>query len=603
MSSDQSHIRNFSIIAHIDHGKSTLADRLLEQTKAVSHREMKAQLLDSMDIERERGITIKAQTARMHYSLEGQSHILNLIDTPGHVDFTYEVSRSLAACQGVLLIVDASQGIEAQTISNTYLAIEQGLEIIPVINKIDLPAADPDRVKKTLETDIGLDIENTILVSAKEGIGVPELLRTIVKHIPAPSGETQAPLQALVFDAWFDVYQGVIALVNVAHGTLNKGDAVYFVHSKTKYEVLKCGYLTPKMVESKGLKTGEVGFVICGIKDIHDITVGDTLTHLQTSKVSPLPGFKEIRPVVFSGIFPTEASDYNNLRHALEKLTLNDAALKFEPENSNALGLGFRLGFLGLLHMEIVQERLEREYNLNLITTAPSVIFELVLNSGKEYQIENPSQFPDPHVIEAVREPIVKMSIYTPSVHLGNVLTLCEEKRGRQLKMDFLSQSRVLLEYAMPYSEIILDFHDKLKSGSKGYASMDYEPQGYQAGDMVKLDILLNAEVVDALSVIVHREKATAMGKALCKRLKDVLSRQMFEIAIQAAIGKKVISRETLGAMRKDVTAKCYGGDISRKRKLLEKQKKGKKRMKRVGKVDIPQDAFLAVLSLGRDDK
>jgi GTP-binding protein LepA len=596
-------IRNFCIIAHIDHGKSTLADRLLEKTNSVSRREMKEQILDSLEIERERGITIKAQTARMMYKYREMEHALNLIDTPGHVDFTYEVSRSLAACQGALLVVDASQGIEAQTISNTYLALEHGLEILPVINKIDLPASDPDRVLKELNQDLGIDVSMAVKVSAKEGWGIDELLEKIVTCFPPPQGDPAADLQSLVFDAWFDSYQGVIALIRVMNGTLKRGEIGYFLQTKTKYEILKCGYLTPKMIESPSLSAGEVGFVICGIKDIHDVKIGDTLTHLKSKdSTQALPGFKEVKPVVFSGIFPIDPNDYDNLRSALEKLMLNDSSLKFEPENSSALGLGFRLGYLGLLHMEIVQERLEREHNLSLITTAPSVVYEIVRTDHSTYRIENPAQFPELHTIEEIREPMVKVSIYSPSEYLGNVLALCEEKRGKQKKMDFLREARVLVEYELPFSEIILDFHDRLKSSSRGYASMDYEPIGMQASDLVKLDILLNGEPVDALALVVHRDRAYSVGRALCKKLKEVLDRQMFEVAIQAAIGKKVIARETLGAMRKDVTSKCYGGDITRKRKLLEKQKKGKKRMKQVGKVELPQEAFLAVLSIGNEE-
>lgn len=603
MSSELSHIRNFSIIAHIDHGKSTLADRLLEHTQTVTKREMRDQILDTMDLERERGITIKAQTARMVFPFEGTSYVLNLIDTPGHVDFTYEVSRSLAACQGALLVVDASQGIEAQTISNTYLALEQDLEIIPVVNKIDLPSADSGRVLDELKVDLGLDVSSSVSTSAKEGVGIQTVLERIVSHIPPPKGRVQAPLQALLFDAWFNAYKGVICIIRLFDGVIRKGQVCTYLHSGAEYEILECGYLTPKMTETGELRAGEVGYIICGIKDIRDVKIGDTLSHRVSGHVKPLPGFRTIKPVVFAGIYPVASKDYENLRKALEKLTLNDASLRFEPETSTALGLGFRLGFLGLLHMEIVQERLEREYDLHLITTAPSVVFELLMKDGSIKNIETPSQFPDSTTVEETREPVLHVSLYTPSTYLGNVLSLCEEKRGKQLKMVFMSHSRVLLEYEIPYGEVILDFHDRLKSCSRGFASMDYEPMGFVAADLVKMDILLNGEPVDALSVIVHRSKAFQMGKALCRRLKSVLERGMFEIAIQAAIGKKVVARETLGALRKDVTAKCYGGDISRKRKLLEKQKKGKKRMKRVGKVDIPQEAFLAVLSVGREEK
>lgn len=604
MSQQLSHIRNFSIIAHIDHGKSTLADRFLELTHTVTKREMREQFLDSMDIERERGITIKAQTARMIHEYKGQPYILNLIDTPGHVDFAYEVSRSLAACESAILVIDASQGIEAQTISNVYLALEQGLEILPVINKIDLPNANPELVKEELAHDIGLDVSRCILASAKHGTGVKDILDHIITDTPHPKGDPTQPLQALLFDSWFDSYQGVICLIRMVNGNLKKGDLVTFLNSQSKLEVLKCGYMTPHMVEAPGLSAGEVGFLICGIKTIRDITIGDTLTHFKHHEtIKHLPGFKKIKPVLFAGIFPVEHNEYDALRTALDKLALNDSSFTYTPETSNALGLGFRVGFLGLLHMDIVQERLEREYDLALINTSPSVVYEIVLKDGQLTRIENPSDFPDPMKVEEIREPILAVSIYTPSDYLGAILALCEDKRGTQRKMEFLSQSRVLLVYDLPFAEIILDFNDRLKSCSKGYASMDYEPKGYLASDVIKLDIMLNQEPVDALATIVHREKAFSFGKALCKRLKEVLNRQQFELAIQAAVGKKIIARETLGSLRKNVTAKCYGGDITRKKKLLEKQKEGKKRMKRVGRVDIPQSAFLAILTMGGNDK
>jgi GTP-binding protein LepA len=604
MSNPLSHIRNFSIIAHIDHGKSTLSDRFLELTQTVTKREMREQLLDSMDIERERGITIKAQTARMIYPYQGTLYTINLIDTPGHVDFTYEVSRSLAASDGAILVVDASQGIEAQTISNVYLALEQGLEILPVINKIDLPNANPDLVKEELQEDIGLDISKCILTSAKMGTNVSDVLDAVIKHIPPPSGHPQNPLQALLFDSWFDPYQGVICVVRLVNGELKKGDKIYFCNAKIEYEVLKCGFLTPKMLEGPGISAGEVGFIICGIKNIRDITIGDTLTTLEhRGENIRLPGFKKIKPVLFSGIFPVEPNEFESLRNALEKLTLNDSSLAYEPENSSALGLGFRVGFLGLLHMEIVQERLEREYGLDLINTAPSVIYEIHLKDKQVKIIENPNDIPDLTLIEEIREPIIQVSIYTPREYIGSILSLCEEKRGKQQKMDYLSQSRMLLVYDLPFAEVVLDFNDRLKSCSRGYASMDYEPKDSQAADLVKLDLLINNDPIDALASIVHKDKAFTHGKALCKRLKETMHRQQFELALQAAIGKKIIARESLGALRKNVTAKCYGGDITRKKKLLEKQKKGKKRMKRVGKVDIPQSAFLAVLTMGSGEK
>jgi GTP-binding protein LepA len=594
-------IRNFSIIAHIDHGKSTLADGLLSFTGAVSAREEKQQFLDSMDIERERGITIKAQTVRLSYKAKnGQTYQLNLIDTPGHVDFSYEVSRSLAACEGALLVVDASQGVEAQTLANVYLALENNLAIQVVINKIDLPAADPDGVKQQIEDGIGLDASNAIKASAKERIGIEDILEAVVAHVPPPKADRSRPLRALIFDSWFDSYQGVVILCRVMDGKVEVGDRIKFMNSQKDYEVLKLGVFTPFAKNLNELAAGEVGFFICGIKDIRDVRVGDTITHLKsaTQKESdePLPGFKSIKPMVFSGIFPVDTSDFENLREALQKLVLNDSSLSYEPENSAALGFGFRCGFLGLLHMEVVQERLEREFNLNLITTAPTVVYRITMKDGSTVMLENPADLPDLTKIEKLEEPYVRVMLHTPTEYIGGLLKLCEDRRGTQEKMEYLTDKKVIIQYKLPMNEMVMDFYDKLKSITKGYASMEYEMMGFEEADLSKMDILLNSEPVDALSIIVHKSKAQVRGRALCAKLKELIPRQQFQIAIQAAIGSKVVARETVGALRKDVTAKCYGGDITRKRKLLEKQKEGKKRMKQVGTVEVPQEAFLAIL-------
>lgn len=600
---DTNLIRNFSIIAHIDHGKSTLADGLLGFTGAVSAREEKEQFLDNMELERERGITIKAQTVRLNYKAkDGKTYQLNLIDTPGHVDFSYEVSRSLSACEGALLVVDAAQGVEAQTLANVYLAMENDLEIIPVINKIDLPAADPEGVKKQIEETIGLSATDAVLASAKERIGIEEILEQVVQKVPPPVGERSAPLRALVFDSWFDSYQGVIILVRVMDGQVKKSDIVQLMDSGTEYEVLKIGAFTPFPLPLTELNPGEVGFVICGIRSIRDVRVGDTLTHARRSGKAvaeqALPGFKKSKPMVFAGIFPVAADDFENLKESIEKLALNDSSLTFETEKSAALGFGFRCGFLGLLHMEIVQERLEREFNLDLITTAPSVVYRVYKTDGTKMELENPADMPDPVNILKMEEPFVKVSIYTPSEFLGSLIKLCEDKRGSQNRIEYVSETKVILEYELPLNEMVMDFYDRLKSISKGYASVDYELSGYKESDLVKMDILLNADPVDALSVVIHRSKSLERGRQLAKKLKELIPRQQFQIAIQAAIGAKIVSRETVAALRKDVTAKCYGGDISRKRKLLEKQKEGKKRMKQIGSVDVPQEAFLAILKV-----
>jgi GTP-binding protein LepA len=589
-------IRNFSIIAHIDHGKSTLSDRLIQTCGGLESREMKEQVLDSMDIERERGITIKAQSVTLHYkALDGLVYQLNFIDTPGHVDFSYEVSRSLSACEGALLVVDASQGVEAQSVANCYTALDQGLEVLPVLNKIDLPNAEPERVKKQIAEVIGIDASAALLVSAKTGQGVPELLEELVAKIPAPTGDPAAPLQALIIDSWFDNYVGVVALIRIVQGTLRpkqkiKSMATGFVHAAESI-----GVFTPKSLETQVLSAGNVGFVISGLKDIHKARVGDTLTDADHPAAAPLPGFKEIQPRVFAGIFPTENDQYNALRDALEKLKLNDAALQFEPEVSQALGFGFRCGFLGLLHMEIVQERLEREYDMDLITTAPTVIYEVLKTDDSVMLVHNPAQLPPPNEIQELREPIIEANILTPQEYLGSIISLCVEKRGVQTKLNYVGE-QVVLGYELPMSEVVMDFFDRLKSCSRGYASFEYEFRRFQAASLVKLDILINGERVDALSLIVHKENSYYRGRELVERMKDLIPRQMFEVAIQAAIGSQILARSTVKAMRKDVTAKCYGGDISRKRKLLEKQKAGKKRMKQVGRVEIPQSAFLAVL-------
>jgi GTP-binding protein LepA len=599
MPPENAHIRNFSIIAHIDHGKSTLADRLLEKTGTVSARDAQAQFLDNMDLERERGITIKAQTVRMNYTArDGKKYILNLIDTPGHVDFAYEVSRSLAACDGALLVVDASQGVEAQTLANVYMALDHNLEVIPVINKIDLPSSDVDRTRAEIEDVIGLDSKGAIPVSAKEGRGVDELLEAVVARIPPPQGSVGAPLKALVFDSWYDSYRGVVMLVRVLEGTLSVKQKILLWHNRKKFEVQELGVFSPFSVPVSQLIAGEVGVLVANVKEIQDAKVGDTVTEEARPTASPFPGFKEVKPMVFSGVFPIDSADYENLRDALVKLRLNDSAFTYEPEVSTALGFGFRCGYLGLLHMEIVQERLEREYGLSLISTAPSVVYKIFNHKGEQFLIDNPAKLPSPQNIEHLEEPVLTCHIHVPNDFMGAVLKLCQERRGIQKDIKYLGTSgkRVQVTYAMPLAEVVFDFFDKLKSVSRGYASLDYELADYQTADLVKLDILINAEPVDALSIIVHRERAYQRGKDVCAKLKEVIPRQMFEVALQAAIGSRVIARETISAMRKNVLAKCYGGDISRKRKLLEKQKEGKKRMKQVGSVEIPQEAFLAVL-------
>jgi GTP-binding protein LepA len=592
-------IRNFAIIAHIDHGKSTLADCLLTATKTVSDREKRAQFLDSMDLERERGITIKAQTVRLIYAAQdGKTYQLNLIDTPGHVDFSYEVSRSLAACEGAILVVDASQGVEAQTLANVYLALDCNLEIIPVLNKIDLPAADPEGVKRQIEEHIGLDASDAILASAKEMKGITEILEAVVAKVPPPKADRSKPLRALIFDSWFDPYQGVVTLVRVMDGKLSTGDMIKFMATDKDYEVLKLGVFSPYATNLETLEAGEVGFVISGIKDIRDVKVGDTLTLAKRPATEALAGFQKIKPMVFSGVFPVEAQEFADLKEALDKLSLNDSSLSFEPETSAALGFGFRCGFLGLLHMEIVQERLEREFNLNLITTAPTVVYRVYKTDGQMLELENPSKLPEPTEILKIEEPYVKLSLHTPSDYIGGILKLCEDRRGVQIKMEYITDTKVIIQYRLPLNEMVIDFYDKLKSISKGYASMEYEVSDFEEGDLVKMDIMINAEPIDALSLIVHRSKAHNRGQKLAAKLKELIPRQQYQIAIQAAIGSKIVARETLGALRKDVTAKCYGGDISRKRKLLEKQKEGKKRMKAVGRVEVPQEAFLAILKV-----
>ncbi|SDF05699.1 translation elongation factor 4 [Sporomusa acidovorans] len=596
---DTGHIRNFSIIAHIDHGKSTLADRLLEYTGALSAREMEDQVLDQMELERERGITIKAQAVQLAYTAkDGGKYMLNLIDTPGHVDFTYEVSRSLAACEGALLVVDAAQGIEAQTLANVYLALEHDLEIIPVINKIDLPSAEPERVKSEIEEVIGLDASEAVLASAKTGIGIEEILEAIVKKVPTPQGKDDAPLSALIFDSHFDSYKGVIAYIRVMDGTIKPGMKIKMMATNKTVEVTEVGVFKPYLANVEQLGPGQVGFVAASVKNVKDIRVGDTITSADNPVTEPLPGYRKITPMVYCGLYPVESSDYENLRDALEKLQLNDASLVFEPETSIALGFGFRCGFLGLLHMDVIQERLEREYNLTLITTAPSVIYRVFKTDGEVFEIENPSKLPTTQEIDHVEEPYVKATVIVPNDFVGAVMELSQDKRGEFKDMKYLDTNRVTLTYHLPLSEIIYDYFDKLKSSTRGYASLDYELCGYQASELVKLDILLNSEPVDALSVIVHRDRAAQRGRQLAEKLKGIIPRQMFEIPIQAAIGSKVIARETVRAMRKDVLAKCYGGDITRKRKLLEKQKEGKKRMKQVGSVEVPQEAFMAILKM-----
>jgi GTP-binding protein LepA len=592
-------IRNFSIIAHIDHGKSTLADRILDITGAVTQREAREQFLDKMDLERERGITIKAQHARLEFvAKDGQKYQLNLIDTPGHVDFNYEVSRSLSACEGAVLVVDSTQGVEAQTLANVYLAIDQGLEVLPVLNKIDLPSSDVDRTKEQVEQVIGLDCAQAIPCSGKTGIGVKDILEQVVEKVPPPKGDPSAPLRALIFDSWYDSYRGAMIMVRVVDGTLRRGDKMRFMSTKNDYEVTELGCFTPHAMALEEIGPGEVGFVAANIKSVHDTKVGDTVTHTQKSATAPLPGFKDVKPAVFAGIFPTDSADYPALRDALEKLHMNDAAFSFEPDSSEALGFGYRCGFLGLLHMEIIQERLEREFNLDLITTAPSVVYRVLKTSGESITVDNPAKLPPTQFIEQMEEPFVKMSIHVPSEHVGAVLALCQDKRGTQIDMKYASADRVIIVYELPFNEVLFDFHDKLKSVSRGYASMDYEFIGYRPGDLVKVDMLVNGDPLDALSIIVHKERAYARGRALAEKLKEFVPQQQYVVAIQAAIGGKIIARETVRALRKDVTAKCYGGDISRKRKLLEKQKEGKKRMKQVGSVEIPQKAFLAILKV-----
>ncbi|MBI2678980.1 MAG: elongation factor 4 [Candidatus Koribacter versatilis] len=599
---DRKFIRNFAIIAHIDHGKSTLADRLLELTGALTAREMQAQVLDDMDLERERGITIKAHAVRMKYiAKDGQEYQLNLIDTPGHVDFSYEVSRSLASCEGALLVVDASQGVEAQTLANSYLAINHGLDLIPVINKIDLPSAEVERVKEMIETAIGLDTNDALLVSAKTGLGVPDVLEAIVQRIPHPKGYAKNHLQALIFDSWFDPYRGVVVLVRVFQGTLSKGDRIRLWSNGKSFEVENLGVLTPKPVEVDTLSAGEVGFLLANLKNVGDTKIGDTVTHEDRPAIEALPGFEEIKPMVFAGLYTVDAHEHTQLREALEKLRLNDSSFFFEPESSAALGFGFRCGFLGLLHMEIIQERLEREYNLELIITAPGVRFKVTKTDGTLIEIDNPSRWPNPSEIAKVEEPVIVATILTTEEYVGGILKLVEDKRGKQKGFEYVGAARVMLTYELPLVEIVLDFYDKLKSVSRGYASLDYHLSGYWESPMVKLDIMVAGEPVDALSLIVHREFAYDKGRALVSKMRELIPRQMFEVAIQAAIGAKIIARETVSAIRKNVIAKCYGGDISRKRKLLEKQKEGKKRMKRIGRVDIPQEAFLAVLRVGEE--
>jgi GTP-binding protein LepA len=591
-------IRNFSIIAHIDHGKSTLADRIIQLCGGLSDREMEAQVLDSMDLERERGITIKAQTAALTYkSLDGQVYNLNLIDTPGHVDFSYEVSRSLSACEGALLVVDASQGVEAQTVANCYTALDLGVEVVPVLNKIDLPSADPDNAISEIEEVIGIEASDAVHCSAKTGLGVQDVLESLIKRVPPPKGDPDGPLQALIVDSWFDNYVGVVMLVRVINGTLRPKEKILFMATGAQHLVESVGVFTPKSVSRDNLSAGQVGFIIAGIKELKSAKVGDTITLVSRPAAEPLPGFKEIQPQVFAGLFPVESNQYDALRDSLEKLKLNDAALMYEPEVSQALGFGFRCGFLGLLHMEIVQERLEREFNMDLITTAPTVIYEVVMRDGSTIMVDNPSKMPDPSKIEEVREPIVTVNLYMPQEYVGAVITLCTQKRGIQINMMYHGK-QVQLTYEIPMAEVVLDFFDRLKSISRGYASMDYEFKEYRFSDVVKVDMLINAEKVDALAIIVHRSNSQYRGRAVAAKMRELIPRQMFDVAIQAAIGSNIISRENVKALRKNVLAKCYGGDISRKRKLLEKQKAGKKRMKQVGSVEIPQEAFLAILQV-----
>lgn len=595
------HIRNFSIIAHIDHGKSTLSDRLIQHCGGLTDREMSAQVLDSMELERERGITIKAQSVSLNYKArDGQTYLLNFIDTPGHVDFAYEVSRSLAACEGALLVVDAAQGVEAQTVANCYTAIEQDLEVIPVLNKIDLPQSDPEKVINEIEEIIGLEAKDALHVSAKSGLGIEDLLEQLIEKIPAPQGEPEAPLKALIIDSWFDNYLGVVSLIRIKNGELSVKDKITIMSTGRSHQVDKLGIFTPKREEKTSLKTGEVGFLVAGMKEIGSAPVGDTITLTNNPCDKPLPGFTQVQPKVFSGLFPVSSDDFESFREALAKLSLNDASLFYEPETSGALGFGFRCGFLGLLHMEIIQERLEREYDLDLITTAPTVVFEVISTTGETLKIDNPAKLPPVNQIQEMREPIVAANILVPKEYVGDVMTLCIEKRGVQKKMEYVS-NQVALTYEIPMNEVVLDFYDRLKSISRGYASFDYEFKHFQPADLVKMDILINGDMVDALAIIVHRENAFYRGRELTRKLKELIPRQMFEVAVQAVLGGQVISRTTVKALRKNVTAKCYGGDVSRKRKLLEKQKKGKKRMKQVGQVEIPQEAFLAVLRVDKE--
>ena len=598
---DPQRVRNFSIIAHIDHGKSTLADRLLEATGALQAREMEAQVLDSMDLERERGITIKAHPVRLNYTAKnGQSYVLNLIDTPGHVDFSYEVTRSLAACEGALLLVDASQGVEAQTLANAYLAVEHNLEIIPVINKIDLPGAEPEEARRQIEEIIGLDGAGAILTSAKEGTGITDVLEAVVHRLPPPGGDASAPLKALIFDSWYDPYRGVVIVARVLEGTLRKGTKIRLMALGQDYEIDQIGVFSPKPQSIDDLGPGEVGFIVANIKTVSDAKIGDTITETHRPAEHPFPGFKELKPMVFAGLYPVESHQYSELREALEKLRLNDASFFFEPETSAALGFGFRCGFLGLLHMEIVQERLEREFNMDLVTTAPGVLYRVTTTDGQVLEIDSPSKLPEVNVAK-IEEPVITAMMLTPAEHVGGILQLCQDKRGVQKSLEYLSSNRVLITYELPFNEVVLDFYDKLKTLSRGYASLDYHVTGYWESPLVKMDILVNGDPVDALSVIVHRDAAYERGRALAAKMRELIPRQMFEVAIQAAIGGRIIARESVKALRKNVLAKCYGGDISRKRKLLEKQKEGKKRMKRVGKVEIPQEAFLAVLKMGTE--
>jgi len=599
---DQRFIRNFSIIAHIDHGKSTLADRFLEETGALQAREMEAQVLDSMDLERERGITIKAHAVRLNYTADdGQPYILNLIDTPGHVDFSYEVTRSLASCEGALLLVDASQGVEAQTLANAYLAIEHNLEIIPVINKIDLPGAEPDEAKRQIAEVIGLDADDAILCSAKQGIGVHEILEAVVKRLPPPAGDPAAPLKALIFDSWYDPYRGVVILTRVVDGAMRTGQKIRLMAAGIDLQIEGLGAFSPKPVPVDELGVGEAGFVIANIKNVADARVGDTITDAAKPAAEPFPGFKALKPMVFAGLYPVESSQYSELREAMEKLRLNDAAFFFEPETSAALGFGFRCGFLGLLHMEIVQERLEREYNMDLVTTAPGVLYRVTTTDGVVEEIDSPSKLPEPGRIRKIEEPIITATMLTPSAYVGAILELCQEKRGVQKGIEYLKSDRVVITYDLPFNEVVMDFYDRLKTVSRGYASLDYHVTGYQESALIRLDILVNGEPVDALSTVLHSDSAYSRGRLLVAKMRELIPRQMFDIAIQAAIGSRIVARDTVRALRKNVLAKCYGGDISRKRKLLEKQKEGKKRMKRVGRVEIPQEAFLAVLKVGTE--